>query len=69
MATKKKNNSTNTLPLLIGAICFGIGAALMGYLYLKAKEAALEEELRGQEQRMVRVIVAKQNFKPWISSI
>ena len=62
MATKKKNNPASTLPLLIGAICFGIGAALMGYLYLKAKEAALEEELRGKEQQMVTVIVARRNL-------
>jgi pilus assembly protein CpaB len=62
MAISKKNKTNGTLPLLAGAIGFGIAAALFSYLYLKAREAAILESLRGQEQVMVSVVVANRNL-------
>ncbi|MEX2524208.1 MAG: Flp pilus assembly protein CpaB [Gammaproteobacteria bacterium] len=58
MAINKKNKKAGMLPLLIGAIGFGIAAALLSVLYLKAKEAALIKQLAGEEQQMVSVVVA-----------
>ncbi len=58
MATSKKKKSTSTLPFLIGAIGFGIAAALLSVLFLKAKESALIESLLGEEETTIEVVVA-----------
>ena len=63
MALNKKNKTSGTLPLLIGAIGFGIAAALLSALYLKAKENALERSMRGEQQQMVTVVVASHDLK------
>ncbi len=64
MATSKKKRSTPTLPLLMGAIGFGLAAALLSVLYLKAKEKALRESLLGGEEQavMVTVVVANEDL-------
>ena len=38
MATKKDNK---TIPMLIGAVGFGLVAALLSMVYLKSREAAI----------------------------
>ena len=60
MATKKDKK---TWPLLVGAIGFGIFAALLGGLYLKSREAAILASLKGPEEPDVAVVVAKQDLK------
>lgn len=62
MAINKKNKKAGMMPLLIGAIGFGIAAALLSVLYLKAKEAALIKRLAGEEQQMVSVVVASRDL-------
>ncbi len=62
MATDKKKKTNSALPLLIGAIGFGIAAALLSILYLNAKEKALIESLKGKDEEKVSVVVAAQNL-------
>jgi len=62
MAISKKKKSTSTLPFLIGAIGFGIAAALLSVLFLKAKESALIASLTGEEETTVQVVVAAQDL-------
>lgn len=47
---------------LISAIFFGIIAAGLSYLFLKSREAALIAELKGAEDQLVQVVVARQNL-------
>ena len=63
MATDKKKKTSSSLPLLVGAIGFGIAAALLAMLYLNAKEKALIAKLKGQKQENVKVVVANQNLQ------
>ncbi len=53
---KKKEKSV--LPMLVGAIGFGIAAALLSTLYLKSREAAIRASLIGPEVQEVKVVVA-----------
>ncbi|MGE0486029.1 MAG: Flp pilus assembly protein CpaB [Gammaproteobacteria bacterium] len=46
------------IPLLIGAVGFGLAAALLSYIYLKSEEKALIEKYAGREGRPVTVLVA-----------
>ncbi len=62
MAVNKKNKPTGTMTLLIGAVGFGIAAALLSYVYLKAREAAILESLKGPEPVMRTVVVANRNL-------
>ncbi len=55
MARKKEKS---TLPLLMGAIAFGIAAALLSMFYLKSERAALLASLKGPEYSNVAVVVA-----------
>ena len=62
MATDKKKKTSSVLPLFVGAIGFGIAAALLAMLYLNAKEKALIESLKGIAKQNVNVVVANQNL-------
>jgi Flp pilus assembly protein CpaB len=62
MATDKKKKPSSSLPLFVGAIGFGIAAALLSVLYLNAKEKSLLEMLKGKEQQTVSVVVASQHL-------
>lgn len=57
-----KNKDNKTWPLLIGAIGFGIAAALLSVLYLKSREAAIRASLEGPEVLDISVVVAKSNL-------
>ena len=59
---EEKAGSAGGRSLLIGAIAFGLIAALLGYFYLKSREAALVESLKGKDEKMVAVVVAKQDL-------
>lgn len=58
--TKKKGGLP--LTMLMGAVGFGIAAALLSVVYLKARERAIIESLKGKEQRMVAVVVASRDL-------
>ena len=57
-----KKEEKKALPLLAGAIAFGIIAALLSMLYLKSREAALMARLKGPEVPDIAVVVAKANL-------
>ncbi|MGR8946942.1 MAG: Flp pilus assembly protein CpaB, partial [Gammaproteobacteria bacterium] len=48
--------------LLVGAILFGVIAALLAFVYLKSREAALRESLKGPDDSPVMVVVAGQDL-------
>ena len=55
-------DGSKTWLLLLGAIGFGIAAAVLSVVYLKAREAALIERLGAEEQQTVAVVVANQDL-------
>ncbi len=55
-------SGSKTLMLLVGAIGFGIAAAILSVVYLKSREAAIIKSLKGDEQQMVAVVVANQDL-------
>ena len=57
-----KNTENKTWPLIAGAIGFGIAAALLSMLYLKSREAAILESLRGPDIPDVSVVVANRDI-------
>ena len=61
MATVNGGGS-KTLMLLLGAVGFGIAAAILSVAYLKSREAAIKRSLAGEEQEMVTVVVAKDDL-------
>ncbi len=58
---KKQENST--VPLIAGAIGFGIVAALLAMLYLNAKEAELKAKYEQNQARTITVVVANQDLQ------
>lgn len=62
MAEVAENKNAFGVPLLIGAVLFGLAAALLSYLYLKAEEAALIEKYAGKDRQQVTVLVAAQDL-------
>jgi len=58
----ESGNGSRTWLLLLGAIGFGIAAAVLSVVYLKAREAALIERLGADEQQTVAVVVANQDL-------
>ncbi|MBI4005105.1 MAG: Flp pilus assembly protein CpaB [Gammaproteobacteria bacterium] len=56
-------SGTKTGMLFIGAIGFGIAAAILSVVYLKSREAAIIASIKGEEQEMVAVVVAKEDLK------
>lgn len=61
MAQIKKKGGL-PLTMLMGAVGFGIAAALLSVVYLKARERAIIESLKGKEQQMVAVVVANRDL-------
>jgi len=59
---EEKVKSTGGIPLLVGAVGFGLVAALLAFVYLKSREAALEARLRGEEVEEVAVVVAARDL-------
>jgi pilus assembly protein CpaB len=57
-----KQQEKSALPLIAGAIGFGIVAALLAMFYLNAKEAQLKAKYEEEQARTVRVVVANQDL-------
>lgn len=55
-------NGSRTWLLLLGAIGFGVAAAILAVVYLKAREAALIDRLGADEEQTVAVVVANQDL-------
>ncbi|MEX0951968.1 MAG: Flp pilus assembly protein CpaB [Gammaproteobacteria bacterium] len=55
-------NASRTWLLLLGAIGFGVAAAILSVFYLKSREAALRAQMDVQEQRMAAVVVANRDL-------
>ncbi|MCG8378213.1 MAG: Flp pilus assembly protein CpaB, partial [Proteobacteria bacterium] len=51
-------SGSKTLMMLISAVAFGLVAAVLSILYLKSREAAIIESLKGEEEVMQTVVVA-----------
>lgn len=58
-----KSQEKSTVPLIAGAIGFGVVAALLAMLYLNAKEAQLKAKYEQDQARMVRVVVANKDLR------
>lgn len=58
-----KSQEKSTVPLIAGAVGFGIVAALLAMLYLNAKEAQLKAKYEQDQARMVRVVVANKDLR------
>lgn len=58
-----KKEQKSALPLIAGAVGFGIVAALMAMLYLNAREAQLKAKYEEEQARTVRVVVANQDLR------
>ncbi|MGR8919009.1 MAG: Flp pilus assembly protein CpaB, partial [Gammaproteobacteria bacterium] len=63
MADVGENKSAFGIPLLIGAIGFGLAAAVLSYIYLKSEEAALISKYRGNRGADVTMLVAGQDLR------
>ena len=63
MAEIGESKSAFGIPLLIGAIGFGLAAAALSYIYLKSEEAALIQKYAGKEGRPVTVLVAAADLR------
>lgn len=57
-----KSEESISFQLIIGAIGFGIVAALLAMLYLNAKEAQLKKKYEQDQSRTIRVVVANQDL-------
>lgn len=60
--TVKSSKKKNTASLLVGAIIFGVLAALLSMWYLKVKEDDLRARLEAKKEEMVAVVVATINL-------
>jgi Flp pilus assembly protein CpaB len=58
-----KQQEKSTLPLLAGAIGFGIIAALLAMFYLNTREAQLKQQYEKDKKREVMVVVANTNLR------
>ena len=57
-----KVKSTGGVPLLVGALCFGLVAALLAFVYLKSRDAALSAKYRPKDEQKVFVVVARNDL-------
>ncbi len=57
-----KNDGKKTLMLLMGAIGFGIAAAILSVLYLQSRERAILASIKGEDKEMAAVVVANQDL-------
>ncbi len=58
-----KKQEKSTLPLLAGAIGFGIVAALLAMFYLNTRETQLKEQYEQNKKKNVTVVVANANLR------
>lgn len=64
MSIREKFSANRTRNLLIGAIVFGLVAAILSVAYLKSREAAIREALLRSQQREIAVVVASRDLTP-----
>ena len=62
MAQVRETKSAFGIPLIVGAIGFGLAAALMSFIYLKSEKAALLEKYAGANRKEVTVLVAAKDL-------
>ncbi len=62
MADARESKSAFGIPLIVGAIGFGLAAALMAFIYLKSEKAALLEKYAGANRKEVTVLVAAKDL-------
>jgi pilus assembly protein CpaB len=62
MAEQRDNTSVLGIPLIIGAVAFGLVAAALAYVYLKSEKAALIEKYAGADRKQVMVLVAAKDL-------
>lgn len=51
------------IPLLAGAIGFGLAAALLAFIYLSAEKKAMIEKYAGGDRRQVTLMVASKDLR------
>ncbi|MGE3775006.1 MAG: Flp pilus assembly protein CpaB, partial [Gammaproteobacteria bacterium] len=62
MAEARESRSAFGIPLIVGAIGFGLAAAVMAFIYLKAEKAALLEKYAGANRKEIAVLVAAKDL-------
>ncbi|MBK8960448.1 MAG: Flp pilus assembly protein CpaB [Proteobacteria bacterium] len=62
MAEARETRSAFGIPLIVGAIGFGLAAALMSFIYLKSEKAALLEKYAGSNRKEITVLVAAKDL-------
>ena len=62
MADARETKSAFGIPLIVGAIGFGLAAALMSFIYLKSEKAALLEKYAGNNRKEITVLVAAKDL-------
>lgn len=62
MAEARETKSAFGIPLIVGAIGFGLAAALMSFIYLKSEKAALLEKYAGSNRKEITVLVAAKDL-------
>ncbi len=62
MADVGESKSAFGIPLLIGAIGFGLAAAALSYIYLKSERSALFEKYAGRDRGAVQLLVAARDL-------
>ncbi len=62
MADARETKSAFGIPLIVGAIGFGLAAALMSFIYLKSEKAALLEKYAGSNRKEITVLVAAKDL-------
>jgi pilus assembly protein CpaB len=62
MAEVRETKSAFGIPLIVGAIGFGLAAALMSFIYLKSEKAALLQKYAGSDRKEVTVLVAAKDL-------
>ena len=67
MAQVRETKSAFGIPLIVGAIGFGLAAALMSFIYLKSEKAALLEKYAGANRKEVTVLVAAKDLPKAVS--
>ena len=63
MADKSEKKGAFGVPLIAGAVGFGIFAALLAFVYLQSREAALIEKYAGADRQQVKLLVAAQDIR------
>ena len=59
----EESKSAFGIPLLAGAIGFGLAAALLAFIYLSAEKKALIEKYAGADRRQVTLLVASKDLR------